>query len=48
VLDRFFTEVLVMDPDRVLRDNRLALLRSLHELFAPLADFSRLQVEKSS
>jgi glycyl-tRNA synthetase beta chain len=48
VLDRFFIEVLVMDPDPVLRDNRLALLRSLHELFAPLADFSRLQVEKSS
>jgi glycyl-tRNA synthetase beta chain len=47
-LDRFFTEVLVMDPDPVLRDNRLALLRSQHELFAPLADFSRLQVEKSS
>jgi glycyl-tRNA synthetase beta chain len=48
VVDRFFDEVMVMDPDPQLRDNRLALLRSLHELFAPLADFSRLQVEKSS
>ncbi len=48
VVDRFFDEVMVMDPDPQLRDNRLALLRSLHELFSPLADFSRLQVEKSS
>ena len=45
---RFFDDVMVMDPDPLLRDNRLALLRSLHELFSPLADFSRLQVEKSS
>jgi glycyl-tRNA synthetase beta chain len=48
VVDRFFDDVMVMDPDPQLRDNRLALLRSLHELFSPLADFSRLQVEKSS
>jgi len=48
VVDRFFDEVMVMDPDAAQRDNRLALLRALHELFAPLADFSRLQVEKSS
>ena len=48
VVDRFFDEVMVMDPDPVQRDNRLALLRGLHELFAPLADFSRLQVEKTA
>ncbi len=47
-VDKFFLEVMVMDPDPKLRDNRLALLRSLHELFAPLADFSRLQVEKTA
>ena len=47
-VDAFFTDVMVMDPDTVLRDNRLALLRILHELFAPLADFSRLQVEKTA
>jgi glycyl-tRNA synthetase beta chain len=45
-VDRFFDDVMVMDPDDALRDNRLALLRSLHELFAPLADFGKLQVEK--
>jgi glycyl-tRNA synthetase beta chain len=48
VVDRFFDDVMVMDSDAAQRDNRLALLRSLHELFAPLADFSRLQVEKSA
>jgi glycyl-tRNA synthetase beta chain len=48
VTDHFFDEVMVMDPDAAQRDNRLALLRSLHELFAPLADFSRLQVDKSA
>jgi glycyl-tRNA synthetase beta chain len=48
VVDRFFDDVMVMDRDTAQRDNRLALLRSLHELFAPLADFSRLQVEKTA
>ena len=42
-VDRFFDQVMVMDPDAGLRDNRLALLRALQELFAPLADFARLQ-----
>ena len=32
-----------MDPDPALRDNRLALLRALSELFAPLAELGRLQ-----
>ncbi len=47
-VDKFFDEVMVMDPDPAQRDNRLALLRALHEVFAPLADFSRLQLTKSS
>ena len=47
-VDRFFDEVMVMDPDPAQRDNRLALLRALHEVFAPLADFSKLQLTKSS
>ncbi len=47
LVDGFFDGVMVMVPDAALRDNRLALLRGLHELFAPLADFSRLQIEKS-
>jgi glycyl-tRNA synthetase beta subunit len=34
---------MVMVGDERLRDNRLALLRQFHELFSPLADFSKLQ-----
>jgi glycyl-tRNA synthetase beta chain len=45
-VDRFFDDVMVMHQDPRIRDNRLALLRSLQELFSPLADFSRLQVER--
>ncbi|HEX4381386.1 MAG TPA: glycine--tRNA ligase subunit beta [Myxococcales bacterium] len=47
-VDAFFDGVMVMDPDSGQRDNRLAMLRALHELFAPLADFARLQVDKSA
>jgi glycyl-tRNA synthetase beta chain len=42
VVDRFFDDVLVMDPDPQLRDNRLALLAGLRELFMGIADVSRL------
>jgi glycyl-tRNA synthetase beta chain len=46
-VDAFFDKVLVMHQDDRVRDNRLALLRSLHELFSPLADFGKLQVERA-
>jgi glycyl-tRNA synthetase beta chain len=42
-VDGFFDDVMVMDPIVEQRDNRLALLRELHELLTPLADFARLQ-----
>jgi glycyl-tRNA synthetase beta chain len=41
-VDTFFDEVMVMDPDERLRANRLALLAELRELFAGVADLSRL------
>jgi glycyl-tRNA synthetase beta chain len=41
-VDAFFEAVMVMDPDPVLRANRLALLAELRELFAGVADLSRL------
>jgi glycyl-tRNA synthetase beta chain len=46
-LDRFFVEVLVMDPDPVVRRNRLALLATLRGAISRLADLSALVVEKS-
>ena len=42
-VDAFFDSVMVMDEDSALRDNRLALLQSLRNLFLRVADLSRLQ-----
>jgi glycyl-tRNA synthetase beta chain len=42
-VDRFFDEVMVMVEDPQLRRNRLALLRTLSDLFSRVADISRLQ-----
>jgi len=41
-VDRFFDDVLVMDPEPALRANRLALLASLRALFMGIADVSRI------
>lgn len=41
-VDAFFDGVMVMDNDAALRANRLAMLATLRELFAGIADLSRL------
>jgi len=41
-VDRFFDEVLVMDEDEALRNNRLALVSQLRQLFLEVADISCL------
>jgi len=41
-IDAFFETVMVMDDDKALRDNRLALLRDVQTLFGGVADLSRL------
>jgi glycyl-tRNA synthetase beta chain len=41
-VDAFFDQVMVMDEDPALRANRLALLAQMRELFAGVADLSRL------
>jgi len=46
-LERFFVEVLVMDPDAELRRNRLALLDGLGRDIRRLADLSAVVVDKS-
>ncbi|MBF0179293.1 MAG: glycine--tRNA ligase subunit beta [Magnetococcales bacterium] len=43
-IDRFFDELLVMDPDTATRRNRLALLRMIRESFGRVADVSRLEL----
>jgi glycyl-tRNA synthetase beta chain len=42
-VDQFFDEVMVMADDAALRDNRLALLAQLQNLFLRVADLSHLQ-----
>ncbi len=44
-VDDFFDKVMVMAEDRKLRDNRLALLNRIVELFCKIADFSKIVVE---
>lgn len=41
-VDHFFDEVMIMVEDKKLRDNRLALLKSLRQLFTQIADISVL------
>ncbi len=43
-VDRFFEDVLVMDPDEGVRQNRLALLAGVVALVRPIADLSRVVV----
>lgn len=41
-IDAFFADVMVMDPNPVLRDNRLALLQQLHQHMNLVADLGTL------
>jgi len=43
-VDDFFDKVMVMVEDRKLRDNRLALLNRIVDLFCKIADFSKIVV----
>ncbi|MDH4211475.1 MAG: glycine--tRNA ligase subunit beta [candidate division WOR-3 bacterium] len=45
VIDKFFDDVLVMCEDRKLRENRLALVSTINELFLKFADFSQIVIE---
>lgn len=45
-VDQFFDDVMVMVDDEAIRDNRLALLHSLRNLFLNVADISQLVVTK--
>jgi glycyl-tRNA synthetase beta chain len=41
-IDTFFEKVLVMDKDEKIKNNRLALLSNIRELFNSLGDFSKI------
>ncbi len=42
-VDQFFDDVMVMADDEALKNNRIALLNKLHNLFLQIADISKLQ-----
>ncbi|MDD5009559.1 MAG: DALR anticodon-binding domain-containing protein, partial [Syntrophorhabdaceae bacterium] len=44
-IDNFFDKVFVMDKDESIRNNRLALLKSIKDMFLTFADFSKIRVE---
>ncbi len=44
-IDRYFDEVLVMDEDEAVRNNRLAFLKALSDLFLRIGDLSLIAVE---
>jgi glycyl-tRNA synthetase beta chain len=46
VLDRFFVEVLVMDEDQQVRQNRLALLQAIHRVLSRAAKLTEMVVER--
>lgn len=48
VVDGFFDAVMVMDQDRAVQQNRLALLKALADLLLPLADLRKIQAAASS
>lgn len=41
-VDQFFNDVMVMDPNTALRDNRIALLSELHTIMNQVADIGKL------
>jgi len=43
-INEFFSEVMVMTEDKLLKENRLAILKYLHQQFLQLADFSKLSI----
>ncbi len=45
-LERFFSDVMVMDPDERLKQNRIALLQSIQSEILWLADLSQVVIER--
>ncbi|MBW2341663.1 MAG: glycine--tRNA ligase subunit beta [Deltaproteobacteria bacterium] len=43
-VDEFFSEVMVMAEDRRIRENRLGILKSLHQLFLQIGDLSKFSI----
>ena len=44
-IDSYFDKVFVMDKDEAIKNNRLALLKKVKDMFLTYADFSKIRVE---
>ena len=44
-IDRYFDKVFVMDKDENIKNNRLALLKKIKDMFLTYADFSKIRIE---
>jgi glycyl-tRNA synthetase beta chain len=44
-IDRYFDKVFVMDKDESIKNNRLALLKKIKDMFLTYADFSKIRIE---
>jgi glycyl-tRNA synthetase beta chain len=44
-IDRFFDKVFVMDKDDAIRNNRLALLKKMKDMFLQFGDFSKIRID---
>jgi glycyl-tRNA synthetase beta subunit len=47
-IDAFFNGVMVMDEDRLIRENRLSLLSGIAKLFFKFGDFTRVMVDEGT
>ncbi|MEW6456742.1 MAG: glycine--tRNA ligase subunit beta [Acidobacteriota bacterium] len=48
IINKFFDKVLVMTEDQKLRENRLALLQNIHQIFMEICDFSEIVISENS
>lgn len=44
-IDRYFDKVFVMDKDDAIKNNRLALLKKIKDMFLAYGDFSKIRIE---
>jgi glycyl-tRNA synthetase beta chain len=44
-IDNYFDKVFVMDKEETIKNNRLALLKKIKDMFLTFADFSKIQIE---
>lgn len=44
-IDRYFDKVFVMDKDESIKNNRLALLKKIKDMFLSYGDFSKIRIE---